>query len=142
MRALPDRSSPATTSSARVRDPNCRLPFARFRHELVAAIKTALHCDGALDIKDGGMRGARAGEPIAYIAAHASRYYAALGYPAYQWAHFADVPFAKPVPRSSPHRGSRSSRPPHRSTLLSVIKDPGAAYNAAREVLSRLSCCT
>jgi len=65
---------------------------------------------------------------IRYMA-RTREYYATLGYPAYEWAHFADVPFA---PLDKPLARSRlvliTTAAPHRPELGD--QGPGAAYNA------------
>jgi hypothetical protein len=67
--------------------------------------------------------------PIAYIE-RTRRYYAALGYPAYQWAHFDDVPFAKPVRAVATSRLVLiTTAAPFKPALGD--QGPGAAYNAA-----------
>jgi D-proline reductase (dithiol) PrdB len=57
-------------------------------------------------------------------------YYATLGYPPYEWAHFDEVPF---TPMSKPLGESRvalvTTAAPHRPELGD--QGPGAAYNAA-----------
>jgi len=67
--------------------------------------------------------------PISYIE-RTRRYYEALGYPAYQWAHFDDVPFAAP-PRAV--SASRLVLVTTAARFDPVLGDqgPGAAYNAA-----------
>lgn len=75
-----------------------------------------------------------AGEPIRYMQ-RTRDYYAALGYPPYQWAHFDTVPFTMP------------SRPLARSRIVLITtaarfdpafgdQGPGAAYNAAAKFYS------
>ena len=74
------------------------------------------------------------GKSIAYMQRTRS-YYAALGYPAYQWAHFDTVPFAQP------------RRPSTRSRIVLITtaarfdaalgdQGPGAAYNATAKFYS------
>ncbi len=69
------------------------------------------------------------GEPIRYMQ-RTRDYYAALGYPPYQWAHFQSIPFTAPT------------RPLSRSRVVLITtaarfdstfgnQGPGAAYNAA-----------
>ncbi len=57
-------------------------------------------------------------------------YYGALGYPAYQWANNAEVPFTTPnKPLSESRLGLVSTAAPVREEF--VDQGPGAAYNAA-----------
>jgi D-proline reductase (dithiol) PrdB len=68
-------------------------------------------------------------EPIAYLS-RTRRYYAALGYPPYQWAHNIEVPFA---PLAKPLSDSKLVL----ITTAAQVRDgigpqgPGAPYNAA-----------
>jgi Glycine/sarcosine/betaine reductase selenoprotein B (GRDB) len=67
-------------------------------------------------------------EPIAYLQ-RTRRYYAALGYPPYQWAHFDTVPFCRP------RRGLAAARLALVTTAARFDpalgeQGPGAAYNA------------
>ncbi len=68
------------------------------------------------------------GEPIWYMQRTRS-YYGALGYPAYQWAHFDDVPFARP---QRPLKDSRLVLITTAARFDATLGDqgPGAAYNA------------
>ena len=67
--------------------------------------------------------------PIPYIQ-RTRDYYQALGFPAYRWAHYADVPF---TPLARPLSASRvaliTTAAPFRSELGD--QGPGAKYNAA-----------
>lgn len=57
-------------------------------------------------------------------------YYATLGYPAYQWVHYDDVPFAKLInPVSRARLALITTAAPYRPELGD--QGPGAAYNAA-----------
>jgi len=57
-------------------------------------------------------------------------YYATLGYPSYEWAHFEDVPFTPMVkPLAESHLALLTTAAPHRPELGD--QGPGAAYNAA-----------
>jgi D-proline reductase (dithiol) PrdB len=68
-------------------------------------------------------------EPIAYIE-RTRAYYAALGYAAYRWAHFDDVPFVRP---RVPVGRSRVALVTTAARFDPALGDqgPGAAYNAA-----------
>ena len=67
--------------------------------------------------------------PIPYMQ-RTRDYYQALGFPAYRWAHFADVPF---TPLARPLAASRvaliTTAAPYRPELGD--QGPGAKYNAA-----------
>jgi hypothetical protein len=78
--------------------------------------------------ESGGHRNDRSREPIAYID-RTRAYYAALGYPPYQWAHFDDVPFA---PLSKPVGRSRVVLVTTAARFDPALGDqgPGTAYNA------------
>lgn len=68
-------------------------------------------------------------EPILYID-RTRAYYAALGYPAYQWAHFDDVPFIQPQRAVSASRIALITTAARFDPTLGA-QGPGAAYNAA-----------
>jgi D-proline reductase (dithiol) PrdB len=69
------------------------------------------------------------GEPIRYMQ-RTRDYYAALGYPPYQWAHFDTVPFAAPSSRLAQSRIVLiTTAAPFDPTLGD--QGPGAVYNAA-----------
>jgi D-proline reductase (dithiol) PrdB len=69
------------------------------------------------------------GEPIAYMD-RTRRYYAALGYPPYEWAHCDEVPFARP---RRPLATARLALVTTASRYDPALGDqgPGATYNAA-----------
>jgi hypothetical protein len=67
--------------------------------------------------------------PISYIE-RTRRYYGALGYPAYQWAYFDDVPFVEPVRAVSTSRLVLITTAARFDPALGD-QGPGAVYNAA-----------
>ena len=69
------------------------------------------------------------GEPIRYMQ-RTRDYYAALGYPPYQWAHFDTVPFATPSGRLARSRVVLITTAARFDPTLGD-QGPGAAYNAA-----------
>src|SRR5512147_1823077 len=69
------------------------------------------------------------GEPIRYMQ-RTRDYYAALGYPPYQWAHFDAVPFATPSGRLARSRIVLITTAARFDPTLGD-QGPGAAYNAA-----------
>lgn len=75
------------------------------------------------------MTNATFSEPIAYIP-RTRRYYAALGYPPYRWAHNIEVPFA---PLAKPLAESRVALITTAAPVREGIgpQGPGAPYNAA-----------
>jgi len=68
-------------------------------------------------------------EPIAYMD-RTRRYYAALGYPSYQWAHFDDVPFTQPRRPLAAARLALITTAARFDPALGE-QGPGAPYNAA-----------
>ncbi len=70
------------------------------------------------------------GAPIPYMQ-RTRDYYAALGYPPYQWAHFDTVPFATPTAPPSRVRASYLLTTAARFDPALGDQGPGAAYNAA-----------
>ena len=67
--------------------------------------------------------------PIPYMQ-RTREYYQALGFPAYRWAHFADVPFTPPArPLASSRVALITTAAPFRPEFGD--QGPGAKYNAA-----------
>ena len=104
----------------------------RGRHRFASSVgrREKLHYIAARPADQGKSQWAtRSAAPIPYMQ-RTRDYYAALGYPAYQWAHFDTVPFAVPA---APLSRSRVVLLTTAARFDPALGDqgPGAAYNAA-----------
>jgi hypothetical protein len=97
------------------------------RHRLVA-VKNCITLRRGRQIKAMPV-GDTVGAPIPYMQ-RTRDYYAALGYPAYQWAHFDAVPFTVPATPLSRARVVLVTTAARFDPALGD-QGPGAAYNAA-----------